>query len=270
MAHLSINELTTYRWSFEEDVAEYKAAGAQAIGVWRQKLSDFGEEKGIELLDESGLEVSNLLWAGGFTGSDGRSFRESVEDASDAIGLASAMDCRCLVVYSGARGGHTRNHARRLLSSALTELATLAADGGVVLAIEPMHPACAAEWTFLTTLDETLDLINEIDSPHVKLAFDTYHLAQNGLALERLGEIVNRIGIVHVGDSKVEPGLEQNRCALGDGHIPLQQIVHRLIDAGYDGHFDIELIGEEIEAADYGDLVRKSLETGHRLLGTTG
>ena len=47
MSRLSINELTTYRWSFEEDVTRYKAAGIAGIGVWRQKLADFGEEKGV-------------------------------------------------------------------------------------------------------------------------------------------------------------------------------------------------------------------------------
>lgn len=85
MPRLSMNEMTTYRWSFEEDVARYTAAGIGAIGVWRQKLSDFGEDKGVELLAESGLQVSNLLWAGGFTGSDGRSLRDSIDDALEAV-----------------------------------------------------------------------------------------------------------------------------------------------------------------------------------------
>ena len=60
MAGLSINEMTTYRWSFEEDVTRYQAAGIKAIGIWRQKLADCGEDKAIELLAQSGLEVSNL------------------------------------------------------------------------------------------------------------------------------------------------------------------------------------------------------------------
>src|ERR1041385_2445400 len=122
MAGLSINEMTTYRWSFEEDVLNYRAAGVGAIGVWRQKLADFGEEKGIELLAESRLEVSNLLWAGGFTGSDGHSYRESIKDAVEAIRLAAALKAGCLVIYSGGRNGHTQNHARRLFVTALREL----------------------------------------------------------------------------------------------------------------------------------------------------
>jgi sugar phosphate isomerase/epimerase len=98
MAQLSMNEMTTYRWSFEEDVAQYLDAGIPGIGVWRQKLSDFGEDKGIELLADSGLQVSNLLWAGGFTGSDGRTQRESIDDAEEAVRLAAQMRAGCLIV----------------------------------------------------------------------------------------------------------------------------------------------------------------------------
>ena len=74
MVRLAVSELTTFRWSFEEDVAQYRAAGISAIGVWRQKLADIGEPKGTQLLTESGIAVSSLQWAGGFTGSDGHSY----------------------------------------------------------------------------------------------------------------------------------------------------------------------------------------------------
>ncbi|HTQ40092.1 MAG TPA: TIM barrel protein, partial [Pirellulales bacterium] len=137
MPRLSINEMTTYRWSFEEDVRHYCAAGIPAIGVWRRKLSDFGEQRGIELLNQSGLAVSNVLWAGGFTGSEGHTYRESVDDAVEAINLAAAMHANCLVIYSGARAGHTHNHARRLVTAALKELVPVAEEFGVVLALEP-------------------------------------------------------------------------------------------------------------------------------------
>jgi sugar phosphate isomerase/epimerase len=144
MARLSINELTTYRWPFEDDVANYIASGIRAMGVWRPKLADFREERGIELLAESGMAVSNLLSAGGFTGSEGLSFRESIEDTEEAIRLAAAMACSRLVVYSGGRNGHTINHSRRLVEAALRELSHAAREFDVVLAIEPMHAGCAA------------------------------------------------------------------------------------------------------------------------------
>ena len=48
MGRLAVSELTTFRWSFEEDVAQYQAAGVPALGVWRQKLADLGDEQGRE------------------------------------------------------------------------------------------------------------------------------------------------------------------------------------------------------------------------------
>jgi sugar phosphate isomerase/epimerase len=267
MAQLSMNEMTTYRWSFEEDVEQYLRAGIRGIGVWRQKLSDFGEEKGIELLADSGLQVSNLLWAGGFTGSDGRSLRESIDDAEEAVRLAAQMRAGCLIVYSGGRAGHTHNHARRLVKEALAELAPLAAELHVTLALEPMHLGCAAEWTFLTGLDDTLALLDLVGSPWLKLAFDTYHLGQDQQAVERMDEIASRIAVVHLGDCKRPPLDEQNRSRLGEGAIPLKEIVDALRGAGYDGFYDVELMGEDIEAADYCELLRQSKQAFAELVG---
>lgn len=267
MARLSMNEMTTYRWSFDQDVAEYRAAGIAAIGVWRQKLSDYGEEKGIELLAETGLPVSNLLWAGGFTGSDGHSFRESIAEAADGIRLAAALKAGCLVVYSGGRAGHTHNHARRLLVDALRELAPLAEDLRVTLAIEPMHPACSAECTFLTSLADVHTVMDAVGSPRLQLAFDAYHFGADRAALDLLPKFAGRIAIVHLADGKAPVDHEQNRTRLGDGIVPLTEVIAALAAGGYDGDYDVELIGQEIEATDYRELLRHSKAAYEKLIG---
>jgi sugar phosphate isomerase/epimerase len=266
MAQLSVSETTTFRWPFEEDVAEYAAAGIPAVGVWRHKLSDCGLAKALDLLGRSGLAVSHLSWAGGFTGSDGRSFRESLEDAADAVRTAAELHCRTLVLYSGPRAGHTHNHARRLLQTALNELAPLALEADVTLAVKPMHPGCAAQWTFLTSLDDTLALLDDVAAAPVKMVLDTYHLGQNGDLLDRLGDLVSRIALVQLGDARRPPDGEQNRCRLGDGVVPLGEIVAALKAGGYDGYYDVELLGEEIEAADYRPLLQHAREAFQKLV----
>jgi sugar phosphate isomerase/epimerase len=267
MAELSISETTTFRWSFEEDVAQYVAAEIPAIGIWRQKLSDCGQAKALDLLHFGGLEVSHLFWAGGFTGSDGRSHRESIEDAVEAVRTAAALDCRTLVLYSGPRAGHTANHSRRLVQAALAELVPLAAELDVTLAFEPMHPGCAAEWTFLTSLDETLDLLQSVASPHVKMVLDTYHLGQQGDLPGRIAEIVPQVAIVKLGDARRPPNGEQNRCRLGEGIVPLAEIVAALKAGGYDGYYDVELLGEEVETDDYRSLLEHAKEAFRELVG---
>jgi sugar phosphate isomerase/epimerase len=266
MAELSMNETTTFRWSFEEDVLNYAGAGIPALGVWRQKLSDCGLAKAGELLTSCGLKVSHLFWAGGFTGSDGRTYRESVDDAREAVQTAAALNCKTLVVCSGARAGHTHNHARRLLIDALRELAADAADAGVILALEPMHPGCAADWTFLTSVDDVLAVLDRLGDPHVKMVLDAYHLGLEAGFLGRIPEILPYVALVQLGDARLPPNGEQNRCRLGEGSIPLPAIVAALQAGGYDGYYDVELLGEELETADYHALLDHAKESYQRLV----
>jgi len=258
MTLLSMNELTTFRWSFADDVENYQQAGYGAIGVWRQKLADWGECEAIDLLAQSGLSVSNLSWAGGFTGSDGRTLSESVDDAADALRLAAAIVAGCLVVYPGGRNNHTFRHAGRLLRTALDELLPLAEAVEVPLAIEPMHAACAADWTFLTSLESVVTLIEEFRSPWLKLAYDTYHFPLNARQRALLTDLAPHLSIVHLGDRRAPANIDQERCLLGYGRLPLGNIITTLQEAGYSGPFDIKLMGTEIEASDYWTLLEQS------------
>jgi sugar phosphate isomerase/epimerase len=263
MAQLAISELTTFRWSFEEDVERYRAAGIPAIGIWRQKLADVGEAKGAKLLAEARLSVSSLQWAGGFTGSDGHTHEESLDDARQAIGTADALHAGCLIIHSGARGVHTHNHARRLFRQALEKLLPLAEERGIALAIEPMHCG-SAEFTFLHCLDETLELVASLDSPALGIALDTGHWGHHPQLLERLPQLAPRLALVQLGDSRQPPRGEPNRCQLGEGTVPLHEIVQRLSASGYDGFYEVELMGEEIEAANYQEILTRSVRAFQR------
>jgi sugar phosphate isomerase/epimerase len=258
MTLLSMNEITTFRWSFDEDVENYQAAGYQAIGVWRQKLVDGDEDQVIDLLAGSGLRVSNLAWAGGFTGSDGRTLAESVDDAAEALRLAAALAAGCLVIYTGGRNNHTYRHAGRLLRTALDQLLPLAETLDVPLAIEPMHPACAADWTFLTDLGSVMTLIDEFRSPCLKLAYDTYHFPLGALRKHLLARLAPHIGIVHLADRRVPPTVDEERCPLGCGRLPLADTITTLQEAGYSGAFDVKLMGPDIEIRDYWSLLEQS------------
>jgi sugar phosphate isomerase/epimerase len=258
MTLLSMSEITTFRWTFEQDVENYREAGLRAIGVWRQKLNDWDEDHAVELLASSGLVVSNLVWAGGFTGSDGRSPADSIDDAMDALRLASKISAGCLVVYPGGRNNHTFRHAGRLLRDALNELLPLAEIVEVPIALEPMHPACAKDWTFLTDLESVVALIEEFGSPFLKLAYDTYHFPLEARQRKTFARVAPHVGIVHLGDRDCAPTLDQERCLLGKGYLPLRETVAALQNAGYTGAFDVKLLGPDIETRDYWSILEQS------------
>jgi len=258
MTLLSMNELTTYRWSLGQDLENYREAGYSGIGVWRQKLIDEDEDSAIERLTASGLSVSNLSWAGGFTGSDGRSLADSVDDAASAIRLAGTIMAGCLVIYSGGRNNHINRHATRLLRMALDELLPIAEMWEMPLAIEPMHPACATDWTFLTSLELAIDLVEQVDSPFLKIAYDTYHFPLGSRRSHQLAALAPHLGIVFLGDRLQPASVEQERCPLGHGRLPLVEIISTLQDAGYTGAYDVKLMGPDIETCDYWTLLEQS------------
>lgn len=264
MVKLAINELTTYRWTFEEDVLAVAQHGFSGLGLWRPKVTEYGIEKAAELLAEHRLEISSLSWAGGFTGSDGRSYHESLCDALDAVQAASQVGAKNLILLSGGRNNHTRNHARRMMLSAFEELSEAADAVGVSLAVEPMHPGCGSEWTIVHDVRQTLEVIGTISRSNVGLVLDTYHLGFDPTILEWLPNIVRHIRIVQLGDGKHLPLGEQNRCLLGDGRVPLREIVQVLLDAGYDGYFEAEVLGEEVEHLPYEQVLAHT----HRYLTT--
>ena len=241
MTRLSINEMTTFRWSFEEDVHQLRAAGIEAIGLWRQKLADFGEEKAADLLADSGLAVSNLLWAGGFTGSDGHTYSESLKDAAEAIRLAATLHAGCLVIYSGGRNNHTQNHARRLFLGTLKELAPLATELEVTLAVEPMHPGCAADWTFLTSLDEAVGLIDSLGSPRQA---GLRYLPLGTRSADRGGHRPAARSDCHRAPGRQSAATDRRAKppAIRVRHSPLKEIVAVPRGIGYDGDYDVELM----------------------------
>ncbi|QDU27003.1 Xylose isomerase-like TIM barrel [Anatilimnocola aggregata] len=265
LSRLAISEITTFRWSFEEDLQHYQAAGISALGIWRQKLTDFGADRGVELLLHRGLRASSLQWAGGFTGSEGGTHDESIDDACEAIRLASALGAPCLILHSGSRGIHTHKHARRLLRTAIDQLLPLAEALQVCLALEPMPREVGTDWTFLHDWNETLGLINDVGSEHLRAVLDLYYWGNDEKTLARLPELAPKLTLVQLADARQPPQLEPNRTPLGDGNLPLHSITEQLTAAGYHGYFEVELMGEEIEASDYHDLLRRSQQFFDRL-----
>ena len=255
-----MNEVTTFRWSFEEDIENYCRAGYRSIGVWRDKLLDLDTDRAVDLLIDNGLSVSNLACAGGFTGLGGTSFRDGIDDAIAALRLAASMQAGCLVVHPGGRNNHTSRHALRLLHAALDELLPLAEHYEVPLALEPMHVACAGTWTFLTDFERVRELASEYGTPYLKLALDTYHFPWVESERDLLAEIAPHLGVVYLADRREPPSIDHDRCPLGRGELPLADIVATLTEAGYSGPFDVRLMGTEIQPADYGRLLGQSRE----------
>lgn len=253
---LSISQLTTYRWDLPVELDHLAYHGFDAISLWRTKVSDVGIDAARKLLDRSGIRVSSLQWAGGFTGSDGQTFRESVDDAAEAITTAERVGAEVLVVHTGCRGGHTLGHARRLLQESLEILSPLASERGVTLALEPHHPGAAAGCGFMPRLTQALEWVDRFNHPAVRLALDLWQFGHDSTLPGLLPDLVKRLALVKLADRIGPPSSDRERLPPGQGQLPLEELVGELHAAGYRGDFEFEIVGEAVEAVGYDPVLR--------------
>ncbi|REJ72389.1 MAG: sugar phosphate isomerase/epimerase [Planctomycetota bacterium] len=254
---LSISQTTTLRWTLPDAVDEYPREGIAGIAVSWESLRSYGLEPGVRLLRRSPLTVTSLGWVGGFTGDHGYTYDDAVAEARQAVMVAAEVGAHALTVVSGTQGGHIRPHARRLLIDALQELAPLAAERKVRLALQPMHPLYENEWTFLVDLDQTLGVLDELDHPYVGMACGLYHLWQQPRFVERIPEFAHRIASVQVSDWREPARCDNDRVLPGDGTIPLEGIINALEEAGYSGFYEIEVWSRDLWSRDQHDLIRQ-------------
>ncbi len=258
MFEIAISQMTTPQWELTDEISRVVDHGFDAIAAWRPKVSDDGIATAATRMASAGVRVSSVHWAGGFTGGDGRSFDESLEDAFDAIDMAEGLAAGVVVLHSGCRGGHTRSHAARLLWQALEALAPRAARAGIVLAIKPMHASASSCSSFLHRLCEAIDLVNRFDDSTVRLVFDLWHWADNPCLSSLLPQVAEITALAQVADRIGMPSPGGDRLPPGRGSLPLEDVLGDLVAAGFRGDVEFDPVGEAVEEAGYDAVIAET------------
>jgi len=253
---IAISEITTAEWSFEEDVAGYgDAEGVEGIGVWRDKLAEFDGDttEAAALVEEAGLDVCSLIFAGGFTDD----FEEGLADAKEAIADAEALGAPVLLVLGGPRLGVDIEEGDRLVREALEALAPVARDAGVELALEPLHPVDATRFSTVVTMSQALDLVEGIDGAGVMYdTWNTWWDPEVYAGIERAGE-AGALSAVHVADWRHPSDQPRDRAVPGEGAAPLPELLGAVESAGYGGWYEVELFTEQYEPDEYPELIER-------------
>lgn len=262
---MALSQVTTRHWSFSQDVHACRQAGLPALGIWRWKLHEYGPERAAELLRETGITASSLSYAGGFTGSDNYTFRQSVADGRAAVREAALINAHCLVVVSGGRATHTKNHARRMVVEALRSLADLAGDRGISIAVQPMRADEGAKCSFLDSLDVTLDVVHRTNRANVGLVFDQFHLADEANLSARFPEIAPHVKLALLCDLRNTPE-GPVRCLPGEGVLPTADWVQRLEAGGFRGTYEAHAPAPHIWDRPVGDVLQSCLGSLRRFV----
>jgi sugar phosphate isomerase/epimerase len=236
-ARLSLNLITVDHWSLAEAVERCASAGIRTVAPWRHKVAETGLAESARLIREAGLAVSSLCRGGFFTAPD------ATEDNRRAVEEAAALGAPVLVLVCGPPVGGDLAAARATIAAGIERLLPFAADHGVRLGIEPLHPMMVGERSAIVTIGEALALARGFDDPAVGVVVDAYHVFWDPRLTDELAAAHGLIAGYHVSDWLVPTAdLLAGRGLMGDGIIDLPGIRALIDAAGYDGPIEVEVI----------------------------
>ncbi|WP_280180502.1 sugar phosphate isomerase/epimerase family protein [Nocardia farcinica] len=264
---LSLNTATTKRWTLAEAVDGAARAGLGAIGLWRDRVQEVGVAAAAKLVADAGLRVSSLCRGGFLTApGDGQS---ALDDNRRAIDEAAALGTRELVMVMGGIADRDLAAARARVEERLALLAPYAAERGVRLALEPLHPMFCADRAVISTLAQALTMARAYPAETVGVVVDTFHLWWDPLLEDQIAQAgaEGRISSYQVCDwlnpMAADPLL--SRGMMGDGVIDFATIGGWVRTAGYRGDVEVEIFNAAVWEAD-GHSVIETMKQRYREL----
>ncbi|AZS71933.1 sugar phosphate isomerase [Streptomyces lydicus] len=268
---LSLNQETVRQWSLPELADGCAREGVRGVGLWRAPVQQYGVAAAARLIRDAGLRVTSLCRGGFFTALDPGERTAALDDNRAALDEAAALGTDTLVLVSGGLPPGSRDlpGARERVADALGELAPYAAERGVRLALEPLHPMYAADRCVVSTLAQALDLAERFPADRVGVVVDTYHLwwddtvgAQIGRAGGTGGAAGSRLAAFQLADwvTPLPEGVLLGRGQLGDGSVDLRWFRERVETAGYRGPVEVEIFNPALWARDGAEVLAEIVQ----------
>ena len=248
-----VSGISSWNSTVADDLALYADLGVHTVGAALRKAD-------VERLVGSGLRVANVIDVSPFRLDDTASFGPGRERVRRALLLAEQLGAPHLVFTTGPAGALEWDDAADALATALDPVLDPR------LCIEHTN-ALRVDVGFVHTLRDAIDLARRLD---VLVCMEVNACwAERDLAATVVDGI-DRIAVVQVSDFAVGTLSTPNRLVPGDGDIPLRRIIGRLLDAGYAGVFDLELVGPRIEEEGYRSAIARSVTWLTDLLDALG
>lgn len=262
-----MSAISTFRLSLPEDLEFWARHGIDHVGVSVAKLETFGWEQGAQLVVaavEQGLDVVDLIGLGPFHLARPQRWDEQRDRLMRSIDTAVQLGAGCVVFTTGPFAPLPWNEAADALETALEPVLVEARRAGIDFAIEHTN-SLRVDVGFVHTLRDAIDLAQRLGTG-VCMEMNACWAERDLTATMQRG--VDRIRLVQVSDFKIGTIASSQRLVPGDGDIPIGRIIGDLLAAGYDGAFELELIGDAILSEGYDAAVPRAVRALDELLAS--
>jgi len=220
-----------------------------AISPWRDQVQAAGLKGISQLVKTYGLELSGYCRGGMFPANTPEGLQAAHDDNRRAVDEARELNAKCLVLVVGG-GGRDMPLARTQVRDGIAKLLEYSRSVKMPLAIEPLHPMYAADRACVNTMEQALDICDELDpsrSGMLGVACDVYHVwwdPKLESQIARAGR--ERLLAFHVCDWLVPTtDMLLDRGMMGDGVIDIRSIRGWVEAQGFDGYSEVEIFSEK-------------------------
>ena len=222
-------------------------AGIPAVGLTRAAVAEMGVAALGRCLADNGLAASSLNSAGYFTDPDAAGTRRGNEEMVDH---AAELGADVLCVIAGGLGvpALPTHDARRRVREGLEALHRRAADAGVTLGIEPIHPADIVTKGCINSIAAADELTRDLDG--VKLIVDFYHSWWDPAFPRFVVEAPHRVALLQVCNVRLSAGAPVGRDGLVGGDIDIAPYIRAPAQSAYEGRIELELFERDLGGRD--------------------
>lgn len=251
LSRLSLNQITTPRWSVEQAADACASRGIPSIALWRHKIAEQGLTASVRAVRDAGLHVSSVCRGGMFPAETEEQRRRNIEDNLCAVDEAAALRADSLVMVVGGASPVGIEPARQMVRDGLAQLVPYAQSAGVKIGLEPLHPMFAGDRSVLTTIAEAGSMAEPYAAQQVGVVLDVFHIWWDPNVMQQIADVAPRIMGFHVSDWLVPlPDTLLGRGMMGDGIIDLRALRNAVDAAGYEGPIEVEIFNQAIWDAD--------------------
>ena len=253
-----ISEFTTMPWSFDEDVERYARLSVDTIEVVEAKLDDDRFAEQMRSIAAAGLGISGVqpkvrTFFDSRMMPDPKPLDERVACLRRSIErLGKFAPGVPFITNTGAHPKGNMAEAMKVVAEKLKELAKVATDDGVLLALEPLNPTSVNVESAIWTVDQALDVVEATGSDAVGLCLDYWNVWQNAGIEAAIARAGDRIFTVQASDWRT-PRSFADRIVPGDGTIPLARLIEATRATGYAKPWVVEIFSNDVSDSLYED-----------------
>lgn len=253
---------------FPTDVRAYAAAGFKGIELWLAKVEDFAQKASLQeaahLLADHGLMAAAACAQGNLLVSEGEARQKALSDFRRKLEICAILGAPVIIVASESPTEIKPEDYDRAVVN-IRQAADIASEYGVKIALEFIKGS-----TLVGSLSTAANIVAKADHANLGILFDTFHYHAGISKPDDIVQIPEgKLFFVHVNDCLGIPRerlSDAHRTYLGEGVLPVHDLVARLKATGYTGWYSFESFNRDIWKEDPFQVAKRIRKDMERML----